>query len=392
MNKQLLISFLVVCALVLITGLIVLYGRGYRFNLDRGKPEVTGTGLLVATSTPDGAQVFVNGHLTTATDNTINLFPGEYTVKIFKEGYFPWEKTLRVQKEVVAKAEALLLPVAPKLESITAIGIDHPVLDPSMTRIAYTVASQSARKNGVYVLDMTSRPLLTLQSASTQITDDTLDSFSTATLSWSPDGQELLATTGAGTTYLLKAASNQVPQDVTATLTTLQNTWQTEQQEKDRARVAGLKAALKTMIANNFQIRSWSPDENKILYQASASGTLPIIISPRLIGTETTPEDRNIKKGDIYVYDLKDDKNYRLSVNETALSTLVWFPDSRHVLYVQDKKAQIAELDGSNTTTIFAGPFLNGYVFPWPNGTKIVILTNLGNPSLQPNLYTISLK
>ncbi|MCX6783225.1 MAG: PEGA domain-containing protein [Candidatus Levybacteria bacterium] len=392
MNKHLLYSFIIVASLFTITTLVFIYGRGYRFNFNLSKPEVNGTGLFVATSEPDGAQVFINGHLSTATDNTINLMPGDYDVKIFKEGYFPWTKKIKVQKEVVAKAEALLLPVAPKLESITSIGISNPVIDPSMINIGYTVSSQSARKNGVYVLNMTTR-LLTLQSASTQIADDTIDTFSSSSILWSPNGQEILATTSGGTMYILENTnSTQIPKDVNNTLTILQDTWNTERAEKEQARMYGLKLSLKKMVMENFHILSWSPDETKILYQASSSAGLPIIISPRLIGTNSTPEERNIKQKNIYLYDLKEDKNYKINVQEEALTSLTWLPDSKHILYVQDKKIFIADYDSTNATTIYAGPFIGKYAFPWPNGSKIVILTNLGNQQLAPNLYTISLK
>jgi hypothetical protein len=50
------------------------------------------------------------------------------------------------------------------------------------------------------------------------------------------------------------------------------------------------------------------------------------------------------------------------------------------------------EMDGTNDTTIYAGPFIGSSVFPWPNGEKLVILTDLNNPTILPNLYTISLK
>ncbi len=133
MRKQLLISFAILFLMVIATTIIILYGKGYRFGFDTGTPAISGTGLLVVTSSPDGAQVFVNGHLTTATDNTINLAPGDYDVKIFKDGYFPWQKKIAIKKEVVSKADALLLPTAPKLESITNAGVFNPLLDPTQT-------------------------------------------------------------------------------------------------------------------------------------------------------------------------------------------------------------------------------------------------------------------
>jgi hypothetical protein len=67
-------------------------------------------------------------------------------------------------------------------------------------------------------------------------------------------------------------------------------------------------------------------------------------------------------------------------------------PDSKHLVYVHEGKIDMMEYDTANQTTIYAGPFVDGFVFPWPDATKLVILTNLGNPMITPNLYTISLK
>lgn len=400
MKKQLLISVFAILFLIAGTTLAILYGKGY-IAFDKGRPDFSGTGLLVATSTPNGAQVFIDGHLTTATDNTINLQPGEYTVKIFKEGYFPWQKKLKIQKEVVSKAEALLFPTAPKLESITASGVENPAIDPSQTRIAYTVSSQTLKKNGVYMLDMSTRPILTLQSASTQITDNTENKFSSAFLSWSPDGNQIIATVSAEpeqtATYLLSASEfNDSPRDVTATIQTLNETWQKEQMEKEKSRLDALKPKLRQIISKNFNIIAWSPDETKILYSASSSASVPVIISPRLIGTNSTPEDREIKKDNVYVYDTKEDKNFEIDVQEIKDESghlgLSWLSDSKHLIYVHDKKIDIMEYDSLNLTTVYAGPFIDNYVYPWPNGSKLVVLTNLNNLNIAPNLYTIGLK
>ena len=395
--KKILITLSILAVLILGTVLIVLYGKGDRLSFINGRADISGTGILVATSNPDGAQVFINGHLTTATDNTINLQPGSYDIRIFKQGYFPWEKNLTIEKEVVVKAEALLFPTAPKLESITNIGVNDPVIDPSRTKIAYTVSSQTVRKNGVYVLDMTSRPILTLQNSSSQTADDTVALFSKVKLSWSPDGSNLLASISAQNAvsyYLLNSNTlNQSPADITETLQSVNSGWEKLKSEKNKSMVDALPSKTKKTVAESFKIISWSADETKILYQASQSATLPIIINPRLIGSNSTPEQRKIEKNAVYVYDIKEDRNYKiLDAKNTAEIPLAWFPDSKHLIYVHDKKVDIMEYDGQNVTKIYAGPFIDNYVFPWPDGSKIVILTNLGNTDTPPNLYTISLK
>lgn len=393
MNKHLLISVIIFIALLVGTVLVVLFAKGYRFGLDTGKIEFAGTGLLVTKSVPDGAQVFINGHLTTATDSTINLAPKKYKIRIFKDGYFPWEKEISIQEEVVSKAEALLFPTAPKLESITDIGVTNPVIDPSQTRIAFTVASQSARKNGIYVFDMSARPILTLQSATTQISDDTSDLFSQAQLSWTPDGKQIIASISASSaTYLLDASGpNPNPSNITELLPSYELTWQRDKAAKEKAQIAALPKSLRSFVKANMKILEWAPDDTKILYEASSSAQIPIIIKPRLIGTNPTAEQRTLTEGKIYVYDVKEDRNYPLNPDDFK-GVYSWFPDSTHLIYVKDKKILASEFDGGNETVVYAGPFDPDFVFPWSDGTRIVILTNLGNSQITPNLYTISLK
>ena len=91
-NYQLIISIIILTVLIFATIIVIMIGKGYRFGSDSGKIQFNGTGLLVAKSIPDGAQVFIDGRLKTATDGTINLTPGEYEIKIYKRGYFPWIK------------------------------------------------------------------------------------------------------------------------------------------------------------------------------------------------------------------------------------------------------------------------------------------------------------
>lgn len=401
MRKQILFSLLIILFLIAGTTIVIFFGKGYKINLTGNGTLVAGSGLLVATSTPDGAQVLINGHLTTATDNTINLAPGEYEIKIFKEGYFPWHKKIIVKKEVVSKADALLYPTAPQLASITNIGILDPVIDPSGTKIAYTVASQSALKNGIYVLDMSIRPILTLQNASSQIANDVISPFSDSKLSWSPNSSQLLAEIGvtiSSATFLLDTNKlNQNPQDVTETITPINLAWDKLKTDKDKALIASLPKKLRQTVTEEFSVIEWSADETKILYQASSSATIPQIITPPLIGTDSTPQVRNIEKGKVYVYDIKEDRNYEIldeldTANKEVNLPIKWYPDSKHLVYVHDSKIDMMDYDGANQITVYAGPFVDNYVFPWPDATKLVILTNLGNPSITPNLYTIGLK
>jgi len=395
-NKQYIVSTLIFTAIVVATIGVVLYGKGYRFGFEPGKIELKGTGLLVVKSLPDGAQVFVDGKLKTATDNTINLAPGEYNVKIFKEGYFPWEKKIKIETETVSKAEALLVPTAPKLESITDLGASRPTIDPTITKIAFNVGGQNSTRNGIYVFDMKSNPLLTLQSSSAQIIDDAFDLFSDSNVSWSPDGRDLIASVSADrsepSSYLLDTdRANIPPNNVTSSIDTVSQSWDKLKNNKSKAVLESMPRPVRNLARENFTILAFSPDQNKILYTASRSASLPVVIKPRLVGVNSTPETRTIEEGGIYVYDIKEDRNYKLSSGDFQ-GAYSWFTDSKHFIFVRDKEVHLMDFDGLNDTVVYAGPFIEDYIFPWPDASRIVILTSLGNSKITPNLYTISLK
>jgi hypothetical protein len=414
-KKQVFVSFFVVTFLILATILVILYGKGYRLNLKPGEQKISKTGILQATSKPTGAQVYINDELETATDNAINLSPGKYTVKITKDGYNDWQKDIQIEREVVSNADALLLPRAPTLQSISTFNVESATADPTGTRLAFKIGSSSAKRNGIYVFDMTGIgfPVLAGQGNDTQLVDDSLAPFSTADITWSPDGKQILAkietVSGVATYYLLTTDNrNTTPQNVTNTLSTILNEWETLRLDKENARLKSLKSPVQKFARENFRVLAWSPDENKILYQASNSAQIPVFRKPRIIGNNLLYERRDLKKNAIYVYDMKEDVNTRIidstdlicifgmpdctQDDKNSIVPFTWFPDSNHIIYVHDKKIDIVEDDGSNMTTIYAGPFLDHYVFPWPDGSKIVILTNLGNTNISPTLYTIGLK
>ena len=65
------------------TVVMIRYAKGYR---PTRAGTIKGTGLLSANSFPTGAEVYINGKLTTATDNTLNLDPGDYQIELKKDG------------------------------------------------------------------------------------------------------------------------------------------------------------------------------------------------------------------------------------------------------------------------------------------------------------------
>lgn len=73
------------------------------------------------------------------------------------------------------------------------------------------------------------------------------------------------------------------------------------------------------------------------------------------------------------------------------LSNLQWFPDSRHLLFATPAGVQLKEYDNTNEVTLYAGPASQNFVYPWPDGSRALILTTF-NPTTPLNLYAIELR
>lgn len=416
-----LLTFVALCIILFISIAIIAYGRGYR--LDFKNRSFGATGLLTTTSDPIGAVVFINGKRRTATNTNFTVSPGWYTIAIAKEGYQTWEKRIRVQGEIVARADAMLFPSNPSLSAITNTGVLNPLLSPDGTKLVYTVpATASAQgsailnRAGIWVLDLADKPISVNRDVRQILAHEVLDTAN-ATLLWSPNSKELLIElpdtyTKQNQYYLLDADKlNELPKVVFDVETTLAN-WKEVEQTKKHEQLIPLKTDLQTVAGASMNIISFSPDETKILYEATASASVPPIIKPSLIGTNPTEEIRTIKPGTFYVYDIKEDRNYAIgSISQfqnqsqgiengatsiLAVSTpplLQWLPTSRHLIFIEKDKIEVMEYDNTNRKTLYAGPFWDSFVRPWTNASKLLILTNL-NPTAgeAPNLYTVNIR
>ena len=420
--KSFLISFVTICIIAGAALAIIAYGRGYRFDFTNH--SLNSTGLVVVQSDPSGAQIFVNNDLKSATQATIQLSPDWYDFTVAKEGFQPWQKRVQVQGEVVYKIDALLLPVNPSLTALTVSGVITPTLSPDGTKLAYVVPDQpqatiSGSLNpttpGIWILDLVDKPL-GLNRDARQIAQSNGIDFSKSTLAWSPDDKQLLTTLPDGRAYLLDTSTLNAPLPP-ASVPTVEAQWQILKDQRTKEQLATLPPQFTAMASDSASILSLSPDETKILYEATGDAILPQIITPPLIGTDSTAETRKVTPGNLYIYDVKEDRNYDigqasefrsaptptptpekfvLAKPEAAAQelplTIRWLPSSRHLVFVAKDRIQIMDYDGTNRRTAYAGPFWDSFAVPWASGGKIVILTNLNQTaSLVNNLYVVNL-
>ena len=382
--------------------LVSLYARGYRFD---GKSlKFSPSGLLVANSDPEGASVIVNGELKSATDATLSLAPGTYDIEIKKEGFLSWKKRLVIEKEVVTEANASLFRSVPSLTPVTFSGSASPVASSDFTKIAYAVLPENGddpTKVGLWVMETLSLPF-GFAKEPRRITDGNLNE---ASWTWSPDSREILLTTKLGLFLLDTGAFTPQAQrvNVASRLEEIQALWDKQKQTKLEARLRNLPQEHADVFIRKVQNLAFSPDETKILYTASGSATLKADLVKQLPGASTQKQEREIKEGQTYVYDIKEDRNFLIEQDSeeltispdfyaTSKKSLSWFPTSSHLVLAQDGKITIMDYDATNRQVVYTGSFVPPYAFPFASTGRLLILTNLGANSSLPNLYSVTIK
>jgi len=423
------------------TFLMIRYAQGYR---PTRTGTIKGTGLLSANSYPTAGEVYINGKLTTATDNTLNLDPGTYDIEIKKDGYHTWSKKLKIEAELVTETNAQLFPASPSLEPLTYTGATMPVPAPDGTKLSFTVASSSAvAKNGLYVQELTSSPIALNKTARQIARTETGYDYTTSNYTWSPNGSEILVSFKTGSHILLDATKfNDLAtlKDVTVRLPQILSEWELELARQERVQLLKLPefmASIATQSATNLY---FSPDSKRLLYQSITNLDIPTGLVPTLPSSSTQTESRSLQAGSWYVYDLKEDKNFLIAEDKLpktqkitllpnfavaipaelisspsafhllqngttgesiilfnaqyssiVVSQIQWFPDSTHLILTTDSGIDLLEYDSTNRLTIYGGPMDKSIVYPWPDGSKIITRISFSEGTL-PNLYTIKLK
>jgi len=103
------IVFFVVSSII-----VILLAQGYRFDFNSLKIVKTG-GIFIKTST-DGAKIYINDKYIESTSGILShstlisgLAPKNYGVFIYKENYYPWNKTVEVKNGMVTELSNIIL-------------------------------------------------------------------------------------------------------------------------------------------------------------------------------------------------------------------------------------------------------------------------------------------
>lgn len=419
-------------AIIAIAAVIILFARGYRPNfLNR---TLGATGILVANASPNGSQIYIDNKFFGVTSTNLYLKPNHYTVRVTKEGYSPWEKRFALKGEVVSRTDAQLFSLNPSLSPITNRGVVNPMLSPSKDKVVYFVFPETnelptEETGGVMYSSINSGGLNFFKQRNLIIANSKLPAgFVPEKLKFlfSPDERNLLIfffndADGLLAAWLTSTSTAASYFDVTANYTGLIEKWELQEQQLIEKQFEGLKEKISSVLLPSIVPLDFSEDKTKVLYFATGSATLPRVITPPLIGSVPTGEERAIVPGSFYVYDSKEDKNFDLHVlsldrrnkmlqdkllllkpqikdvayltaREKLFKEVYWYADTRHIVFEETETISVMEYDGQNKTPVYSGPFEQSFNAVTEDG-RLIILTNI-NPRKNklPDLYTVSIK
>lgn len=388
----------------IILGLTIAYARGYRLDVQKG--TMTSTGIIAVSSSPQTAQVYVNGVLKGVTDLHLTLPYGKYLIEVKKEGYASWKREVALKGELVVTADATLFPLNASLTPLTTIGISKVISIDKTDKALLFVENGELEKDGIYVFDQTKRtfslfPPLKLLTSKALFPEDV--SIKEPSVVFSPDYKQGIISLKRGEddiSYLVSLEEeNTQLVEITSSKDQLEKAWDEERVLETARLLEIFPTPLDKIASDSFHILSLAPDKTKILYEARQDITLPYVITPRLVAANQTPEERSIKLDELYVYDRKEDRNYHIPLSEASVAmrtkgetALIWFPDSRHLVENEGDKISVIEFDNTSRQIVYSGPH-EGSFFDITSDGKLLVLANL-NPQFNktPDIYAVGIK
>ncbi len=112
LKKRRILFIIIVLLFAIVAPLLLFHTSGYRYDFKKNK--FVKTGIIVLAPKPDDVEVYINNEKTKLERQEngfriTNLLPDEYLVRIEKEGYISWQKTLLIESQQTTFINDVLL-------------------------------------------------------------------------------------------------------------------------------------------------------------------------------------------------------------------------------------------------------------------------------------------
>ncbi len=203
-----------VLALIVFTAALVAYGKDYSYDFATHK--VIQNGHVIIATVPNGATITADGkQLKQTTPYQAAYKVGVHTFSLTKDGFWPWQKMLKVVAGRVSLADYVTL--VPKQPAQTVFDSRTAITAQAMSRDGrHLVYITGGTDPAVVTLDVGSKKLVKLYVPKAATATDPAEVLQSVT--WSSDASHVLivSTIGAQPVHRLAAASGGEPVNLTA--------------------------------------------------------------------------------------------------------------------------------------------------------------------------------
>ncbi|HBL39894.1 TPA: hypothetical protein DDZ10_04495 [Candidatus Uhrbacteria bacterium] len=174
--------------------LLIFYTFGFRYNFQTGRVEHTG--VISVSTIPRGANVSVNGkpHRSVTPTLVKQLRPRDHLVSLTKDGFHSWEKTVRAVERKTVFLDSIVLWANRKPVLVTDQGNIH-LMNKASTALASLEVTGAWTEVWIEELEKNTRALVARFPGSQP---------EKVGLSWAPNGERLLMSSGASDTLVSK--------------------------------------------------------------------------------------------------------------------------------------------------------------------------------------------
>jgi hypothetical protein len=320
-----------------ITPAVILYTAGYRYNFQKNK--IQKTGIFILKSKPEEARIYLNNKIRKKTTpaRIANLLPGDYLIKIEKDGYYSWEKTLPVFSRLTTFAENVFLFKKSLPAKIMDGEIDTFLLSPDKQKIVYLQTIDTGKE--IWLLKLKTSKKFLLYRLSEKLNQN-------LKLEWGADGQKLLISSGdkvpEDSKYIVLDAETQEA----SVYQNLEEFYFEFKGINNKLAAAGELPNL-IFIPNvperffavldqknqNFVVRD--SDSGSIVFQTKAASAAWLPGTNKIL---------YIKDFELWIYDLNADQENLITRYSREIKKALWLSDN-YILILLDNTLKIIELD-----------------------------------------------
>jgi hypothetical protein len=193
---RLIIGYVLISIAIALAALVLLY-NAYGYTISTKTGQIIEDGLVFIQSQPGGATIYLNGVKNSTTSARLVLPAGNYTLKLTKSGYRPWQREISIDEHEIARyVYPFLFPLKPVTTTLQTY-TTQPALVTQTPDYHWLLVESAATTDNQFNFDeydttKPTTPAVSLSLPNSILTNPTVAGGSLSVVEWSTDNDHVL--------------------------------------------------------------------------------------------------------------------------------------------------------------------------------------------------------